>query len=298
MLVACPGKGIEAYAPPGKQRRGASPMWMFHLSHRWTPPGSKVVVDIPHLQHSMFSRTLGKPSALVKGPTIGSSPEAWSQRWDTHDYRFGPRPTAAAPHNQIWVIDSERHRVMLVCDDGTVVMVIGGPACEAGHVDSADQVTQVRFNSPCAGATLRDDTLIVCDMGNHCLRAIYKTMSKRRGATWGVKTILGTPPSSSGPALSATTRRNKKGIQEPAPIGAALRQPVAILVCSKPHVSTNGSGGGGTGGLGAAEEDDGAAGGEAVIYVVDSASASPRISAWHNHKLSRAYLDQRSDSYR
>ena len=299
MLVACPGKGIEAYAPPGHRRQTTimrnprppmTPMTL-QLNNRWIPPGSKVEVNIPDLRLGMFSPTLGKPSALVKGPSIGTSPEAWSQLSGAHDYGFGsPRPTAAE-HNQFWIIDSNTHRVMLVRDDGEIVMVIGGPTCESGHVDSAD-CTKVRFNSPCAGATLRDDTLIVCDMGNHCLRAIYKTVSKRGEATWGVKTILGTPPPDTGPLPSAKTRTNKKGAPKTVPIGESLRQPVVILVCCNPNASINGSGG--TGGLGAAEEDDGAAGDEEVIYVVDSASGCPRISAWHNHKLSQANLKRRS----
>ena len=63
---------------------------------------------------------------------------------------------------------------MLVRGDGQIMTVIGGDGSEAGHVDHDNQVNKVRFNMPCAGATLRDDTLIVCDMGNNCLRAVYR----------------------------------------------------------------------------------------------------------------------------
>ena len=100
-----------------------------------------------------------------------------------------PKGLALLPDGGVLVCDSGHNRVRLLGADGRVSIFAGSG--RRGLQDG--NALEASFDGPCGLGVCADGTVLVCDTGNHCLRAVFSNGGRRT-----VRTLAGTGAAGSG----------------------------------------------------------------------------------------------------
>lgn len=108
-----------------------------------------------------------------------------------------PRGLAVDGQGNLYVADTENHRIRRISPDGRTATFAG----TGGVAHSDGPAATAQFNSPCGVAFDSDGTLYVADAGNHCIRQIRAGVVSTLAGT--VQAGYGTAGFADGPAATA-----------------------------------------------------------------------------------------------
>lgn len=81
-----------------------------------------------------------------------------------------PRNMAIDPRGNLYIADTNNHRIRMVSPDGIITTVVG--TGEPGYDGDDGPADRARLNAPRDVEVAADGTLYIADTGNHCVRKV------------------------------------------------------------------------------------------------------------------------------